>query len=58
MRLACMMLFNQLLLFMEQAAGIQERKNIAGLLPKEDDIFLDRFFLFDHRVIPDRQLKT
>jgi len=55
---ACMMLFNQLTLFTEQAAGIQERKNIAGHLPKEDDNFLDRFFLFDHRVIPDRQLET
>jgi hypothetical protein len=58
MRQACMMLFNQLILFTEQAAGIQERKNIAGHLPKEDDIFLNRFFLFDHGVIPDRQLKT
>ena len=58
MRQVCMMLFNQQTLFTEQAAGIQERKNIAGHLPKEDDNFLNRFFLFDHRVIPDRQLKT
>ena len=58
MRQVCMMLFNQLLLFMEQAAGIQERKNIAGHLPKGDDNFLNRFFLLDHSVIPDRQLKT
>ena len=58
MRQVCMMLFNQLILFTEQAAGIQERKNIAGHLPKGDDNSLNRFFLFDHSVIPDRQLKT
>ena len=55
---ACMMLFNQPPLFTEQAAGIQERKNIAGHLPKGDDNSLNRFFFFDHRVIPDRQLET
>ena len=58
MRQVCMMLFSQVFPFMEQAAGIQERKNIAGHLPKGDDIFLNRFFFFNHSVIPDRQLKT
>ena len=58
MRQVCMMLFNQLILFTEQAAGIQEQKNIAGHLLKEDDNFLNRFLLFDHSIIPYRQLKT